>query len=163
MTTINSITLPLLPLPNSVLFPEMVVTVAAETERSRAVLDAARTIAADNDRPELVAVPEHDGDYSSVGVVVRIEQDGPLPGGGEGVVLRVLRRVRIGQGQVNPDGVLLVSVTELEVAPPSAEAAALAEDYRDVATQLLHTIGGRRLAGLLDGLEDPGALADSIG
>ena len=163
MTTINPTTLPLLPLPNSVLFPDMVVTVAIETPGAKSVLTAARALTPDNDRPELVAVPEHDGDFSHVGVVVRIEQDGKLPGGDEGVVMRVLRRVRIGKGEMNLDGVLGVSITEVEAQPASAQASALADDYRKVATELLHTIGGRRLAGLLDGLEDPGALADSIG
>jgi ATP-dependent Lon protease len=162
VSTINTTTLPLLPLPQGLFFPEMVVTVAAESPGARAAFAAAS--AGDGDSPaELVAVPQTGGDYSPIGLVVRIEQQGRLPGGDEGVVLRGLRRVRIGQGESGVDGVLLVSVTEIDEQPVSAEAKALADDYRHVAQELLRLMGGGRMVGLLDGLEDPGALADSLG
>lgn len=162
MSSINTVTLPLLPLPQGIFFPEMVVTIAAESSDARAAFDAAIALAGD-EAAELVAVPQTGGDYSPVGLVVRIEQQGQLPGGGKGVVLRGLRRVRIGQGELGADGVLLVSITELEDAPPTAEAKALADDYRHVAQELLRIMGGGRMVGLLDGLTDPGALADSLG
>lgn len=162
MSTVNTATLPLLPLPQGIFFPEMVVTIAAESPGAKAAFDAASTRAGDGSA-ELVAVPQTGGDYSPIGLVVRIEQQGRLPGGGEGVVLRGLRRVRIGQGELGEDGVLLVSTTEIEEPSPTAEAKALAEDYRHVAQELLKLLGGGRLVGLLDGLEDPGALADSLG
>jgi len=94
VSTINSTTLPLLPIPNGVFFPDMVVTVEAQSPGARAAFEAA----AGTDGKELVAVPQSGGDYSTIGIVVRIEQHGQLPGGGEGAVLRGLRRVRIGQG-----------------------------------------------------------------
>ncbi len=162
VSSINTATLPLLPLPQGIFFPEMVVTIAAESSGARAAFDAALARAGDQ-AAELVAVPQTGGDYSSVGLVVRIEQQGQLPGGGNGVVLRGLRRVRIGQGELGADGVLLVSIAELENAAPTAEAKALAEDYRHVAQELLRLMGGGRMVGLLDGLTDPGALADSLG
>ena len=112
---------------------------------------------------ELVAVPQTGGDYSSIGLVVRIEQQGQMPGGGEGAVLRGLRRVRIGQGETGPDGVLLVTITQLDEGEVTAEAKALAIEYREVATELLRLIGGGRLVGLLDGLVHPGNLADTLG
>lgn len=164
MSTINSTTLPLLPLPQGIFFPEMVVTIAAESPMARAAFAAAnKRVKGDDGSPELVAVPQSQGDYSSIGLVVRIEQQGRLPGGEEGVVLRGLRRVKVGQGESGADGVLFVRVTEIEVEPPTAQAKALAIEYRHVATELLKLMGGGRLVGLLDGLEDPGALADSLG
>lgn len=162
MSTINSTSLPLLPLPNGVFFPEMVVTVAAETEAAQAVFQLASERSGDGPA-ELVAVPTSDGDYSSIGLVVRIEQQGRLPGGGEGAVLRGLRRVRIGQGETGPDGVLLVTITPLDEGETTAEANALATEYHEVAGELLRLIGGGRLAGLLDGIDDPGRLADTLG
>ncbi len=162
MSTINSTTMPILPLPNSVFFPEMVVTIAAESPTARAALDAAEARRGDGPA-ELVAVPQMDGEYLPIGLVVRIEQQGQLPGGLEGAVLRGLRRVRVGQGETGSDGVLLVTITEFDDDEPGSEATALALEYRTVASELLGLIGGGRLAGLLDGLEHPGSLADSLG
>lgn len=84
-------------------------------------------------------------------------------GGSEGAVLRGLRRVRIGQGETGGDGVLHVTVSEIDEGPVTAEAKACAVEYREVATELLRLVGGSRLVGLLDGIEDPGASADTIG
>ncbi len=156
MSTTTSPTLPLFPLPSGVFFPEMVVTVAAERDQARELLARRST------GEELVAVPQRDGVYSTIGVVVRIEQRGKLPGGVDGVVLRALRRVRIGRGEVDDDGTLRVSVSELSAPEPSAEVRALAVKYRAVAEQLLEAIGARRFAAELD-IDDPGALADTIG
>jgi len=159
VSTLNTTTLPLLPIPNGVFFPEMVVTVAAESPGAQA---AFATVAA-SDPKELVAVPQSGGDFSPIGIVVRIEQQGQLPHGGQGAVLRGLRRVRIGQGETSTDGVLHVTITEIDEGMPTAQAKALAIEYRDVATDLLRLVGGRRLVGLLDGVDDPGALADTLG
>lgn len=159
MSTINSTTLPLLPIPNGVFFPEMVVTVAAQSPGARAAFAAA----ANTDGKELVAVPQSGGDYSSIGIVVRIEQQGQLPTGGEGAVLRGIRRVRIGQGETGADGVLHVTVSEVDEGEPTAEAKALAIEYRGTAMELLRLVGGSQLVGMLDGVDDPGALADTIG
>lgn len=140
----------------------MVVTVEAESPSARAAFALAAE-RGDGEPAELVVVPQTGGDYSSIGLVVRIEQQGRLPGGAEGAVLRGLRRVRIGQGETGPDGVLLVTITEVDEGHVTAEAKALAAEYREVATELLRLIGGGRLVGLLDGLEHPGSLADTLG
>ena len=158
MSTINHTTLPLLPLPNGVIFPEMVVTIAAESSRARRVFDAAS--------PELVAVPQRGSDdsptFSTIGLVARVEQQGQLPAGGQGAVVRGLRRVRIGQGETPPDGILHVAVNEIELPEPTAEARAAAEDYRRVANELLQLVGGRQMTGMLDDIDDPGQLADTF-
>lgn len=159
MSTTKTTTLPLLPIPNDVFFPDMVVTVEAQSPGARAAFAAA----AETDGKELVAVPQLGGDYSPIGIVVRIEQQGQLPGGAEGAVLRGIRRVRIGQGETGTDGVLHVTVTEVDEGEPTAEAKALAIEYRGTAMELLRLVGGSRLVGMLDGVEDPGALADTIG
>ena len=158
MSTINNVTLPILPLPNGVIFPEMVVTVAAESPGAKQAFEAAD--------PELVAVPQtgptDNPTYSTIGLIARIEQQGQLPNGANGAVLRGLRRVRIGQGETSPDGVLHVSVTELETPDPTAEARAAATEYKTVANALLKLVGGGRMAGMLDDIDDPGTLADTF-
>ena len=159
MSATKSTTLPLLPIPEGVFFPEMVVTVQAQSPGAQAAFAAA----AGTEEKELVAVPQTGGDYSPVGLVVRIEQHGKLPEGGQGAVLRGLRRVRIGQGETSQDGVLHVTIRELDQSAPTAEDKALASEYREVATELLNIIGGSRLVGMLDGVDDPGALADTFG
>ncbi|MGY6499858.1 MAG: endopeptidase La [Acidimicrobiales bacterium] len=156
MSTTTSRTLPLLPLPSGVVFPEMVVTVAADSDQARRVL-APRQVG-----DELVAVPQRDGVYGTIGVVVRVEQRGQLPGGVDGAVLRALRRVRLGRGEVGADGELLVTADELAVPEVTSEVRALAAAYRGVAEELLAAIGGRRFAAVLD-MDEPGALADTIG
>jgi ATP-dependent Lon protease len=156
VSTTTSPTLPLLPLPTGVFFPEMVVTVAAESDQARSVLGP--RVAGD----EVVAVPQRDGVYDTIGVVARVEQRGQLPGGADGVVLRALRRVRIGRGEVDADGTLRVSIEELPATEVTAEVRSLAVRYRAVAEELLTQIGARRFAAELD-IEDPGSLADTIG
>lgn len=159
MSDTKSTTLPLLPTPDGVFFPEMVVTVQAQSTGAQAAFAAA----AETDEKELVAVPQSNGDYSSIGLIVRIEQTGRVSGGGQGALLRGLRRVRIGQGETSEDGVLHVTVTELDEGEPTAEANDLADQYREVATELLNLIGGSSLVGLLDGVDGPGQLADTLG
>jgi len=163
VSTINSVTLPILPLPNGVIFPDMVVTIAAESPGARNAFDAAARTATDSsDTAEVVAVPQHDDDFSPIGLVARIEQQGQLPNGTRGAVLRGLRRVRIGQGETGPDGVLRVAITELPQPDPTAEARAAAEDYKVNANRLLGLISGNQLTGLLDDIDEPGALADTF-
>ncbi len=162
MSTTNATTLPLLPIPNGIFFPEMVVTVAAESSGAQRAFVAALDRAGDGPA-EVVVVPENGGDFSSIGLLARIEQQGSLPGGGDGVVLRGLRRVHIGRGEAGADGVLFVTTRDVEVAPTSTAARALGQDYRAVVTELLGLMGGGRMVGLLDGIEDPGALADTLG
>ncbi|MBK5222792.1 MAG: endopeptidase La [Acidimicrobiia bacterium] len=150
-------TLPLLPLPHGVVFPEMVLTVAAESDQARHAM-ADRTTG-----DELVAIPQRDGQFGTIGVVVRVEQRGQLANGIDGAVLRAIRRVRIGRGEVAPSGALHVSIDEIDAAAPSDTAHALAREYRVIAEELLDTMGNGRFASMFDGMDDPGQLADTIG
>jgi ATP-dependent Lon protease len=152
--TVESSILPLLPLPNGVLFPDMVVTVVPESDQARSALAGPAT--------EVVAVPVRDGIYAKVGVVARIEQRAENRGRAT-VVLRALRRVTIGGGALGPSGALDVTVDEVSEPPASDEAQQLAARYRQVAGELLEAIGGRRFGAVLAELATPGALADSIG
>src|SRR4051812_21439770 len=92
--------LPLLPLTNGVVLPSMVVTLALETDEARAAAEAAL----EGERL-LLLVPNSDGRFARVGIVARVESAGELPNGTTAVILRGLRRVRIGAGVPAPAGV----------------------------------------------------------
>jgi ATP-dependent Lon protease len=150
-------TLPLLPVTTGVVFPEMVVTIRVESDEARQAVDAAERAGG-----ELVIVPRLAGRFATVGTIARIEQSGPLPGGGLGAVVRGIARARIGQGVVGDTAALWVEVSPVPDAVPTDTVTALARELRTVARELLETIGGRGLTGLVAEARSPGALADTI-
>ncbi len=159
----GSRTLPLLPLRNGVVFPEMVVTIQVESDEARHAVDAA--LAADQElllvpiRPD--SRPAGQGDeYASVGTIARVEQRD----GTDAVVIRAIGRARAGQGTVDADSAaLLVEATEIVDGEITATIRELEDELRDVATRILTRIGGRRLTGILNDVASPGALADTLG
>src|SRR5262245_66550725 len=90
VTETQTLTLPLLPLPNGVVLPQMVVTLAIESAEAAAAVEGAETA----DRLVLL-VPRVDSRYAAVGTVARIESSGELPGGERALVLRGLRRAAV--------------------------------------------------------------------
>ena len=154
-------TLPVLPLPDGVVLPEMVVTIAIQSTEAAAVLEA--TVDG-----RLLLVPKIDGVFATTGVIATVvdRQPGDLETRGERVptvTVRAETRARVGAGVVGSAPVLWVEAHEQRDSAPTAETQALAADYRAAAAALLERIGGRQLAGALRELTSPGALADSIG
>ncbi|HEX5615275.1 MAG TPA: endopeptidase La [Acidimicrobiia bacterium] len=151
--------LPLLPLNTGVVLPQMVVTIALETDEARR---AGRAAAGAGDR--LLLVPRVDGRYAAVGTVAAVESSGDLPGGAPALVVRGLHRARI-SGAAIPDaqGALTVVVESIVDSTTTARATELAREYRALVETILERRGARRLAGLLQGADDPGALADTAG
>ena len=147
---------PVLPT-SGVVLPEMVVTISVDTDEAAKAVSAAAGYDA-----TVVLVPRHGEASQGVGTLARIEQQGPLPGGGEGLVVRGLGRVRVGRGSLGPEGALVVDVTDVPAEVPTPHTEQLASRYRAAATRLLRAIGGSRLARLLGDVVDPGALADTI-
>ncbi len=150
--------LPLLPVNTGVVFPEMVVTIRAESDEARRAVDAAAK--ADD---HLVIVPRSGMRYASVGTVARIEQRAQLPDGTVGIVVRGLHRARVGAAVLSDTPALWVGVTAVPDPVPDTATRTLAAEYREVAEELLATIGGRGMSGLLDDARSPGVLADTIG
>lgn len=155
-------TLPVLPLPDGVVLPDMVITVAIQSDDARAALDAAVA-----DR--LLMVPKlsasEDGAparYARVGVIGRVEDRGELPDGTPAITVRALHRARVGTGVIGATSGLWVEAEHLvdPAATPDQETAAV--DYRAAAANLLAKIGGKRMVATLRDIEHPGALADSI-
>src|SRR5689334_2432289 len=100
---IDTQVLPLLPLTTGVVLPQMVVTLALETDESQQVARAAT-----QGERLLLLVPRIDGRYARVGTVARIENDGELPNGIGALVLRGLYRAVVGVGVPGTGDVLWV-------------------------------------------------------
>ena len=115
----ESLTLPVLPLDDTVLLPGMVVPIrmaGTDGTEVRAAVEAAQAVA-EGEKPRVVMVPRLDGKYARVGVLGVVEQVGRLPGGELAAVVRGTDRVRIGAGTTGPGAALWV---EVEVADAAA-------------------------------------------
>ncbi len=153
-------TLPVLPLPDGVVLPEMVVTVSVQSDEARSALAAATS-------GRLLLVPklssERTDRYARVGVVGQIEDRGTLPDGTPALTVRALHRARVGNGVIGASAGLWVEAESLVDPEPTPDQETLAVEYRAAATNLLDRVGGRRMTGALKEIDHPGALADSVG
>ncbi len=152
---------PLLPT-SGIVLPEMVVTIRLESDEAKTAVKAATD-------QHVVLVPKHPDASQSVGVLTRIEQRGALPGGGEGLVIRGIERVTIGQGSLADNGALIVEITTPESGAGRTDDTVVGEQtadlvarYRAAAGRLLEAVGGGRMTRLLDDVDDPSNLADTI-
>jgi len=162
----ETLSLPVLPLDNSVVLPTMVVPVEISDAEVRAAIEAARMSASSKPgdaKPELLLVPRIGGKYASVGTLAVVEQTGRLPSGEPAAVLRGMSRVRIGTGTVGPGAALWVEGTVMDEPPATTRAQELAREYRTIATSILQKRGAWQVIDVLQNLTDPSALADSAG
>src|SRR5688572_23243387 len=118
-------TLPLLPLPDGVILPSMVVTIALESPEAQAAADAA----AENGG-ELLLVPKVGDRYARVGVLARVESAGALPGGTQALVVRATGRARIGAGVLGTGASLWVAAEPVAEIGPTEEARRLGGELR---------------------------------
>lgn len=155
-------TLPVLPLPEGVILPQMVVTIALESD------EAQRAFAAAEDG-EILLVPRVDGGLADVGALARIESTGTLPGGTTALVVRATGRARVSAGVVGPTAGLWVEADPVAESAPTEEARRLGAELRAAYLALFERRTGRRGRGGLDEalkgipVDDPGALADLAG
>jgi ATP-dependent Lon protease len=161
------LSLPVLPLDDTVVLPTMVVPVDISGAEVRASIEAAR-LSADasgksDAKPQVLLVPRLEGKYSSVGTLGDVEQIGRLPSGEPAAVIRGLARVRIGTGTVGPGAALWVEGTVQDEPATSPRAQELAREYRGVAAAILQKRGAWQVLDALQRLTDPSALADSAG
>jgi ATP-dependent Lon protease len=152
-------TLPLLPLTNGVVLPQMVVTLAVESPEARDAADGA--LAADR---RVLLVPRVGTGYARIGTVARVENEGELPGGGRALVLRGLARAVVGAPVPSEHPGVWVSVEHVtEPTATSGRARELAREYRAVVRGIAERLGSPRFADALSGVDDVGALADTAG
>ena len=74
-------TLPVLTLTSGVVLPQMVLTVALETDEATAAVEAALAGEAKGGNGHVLLVPRIGETHSSVGTIAKIDQAGELPGG----------------------------------------------------------------------------------
>jgi ATP-dependent Lon protease len=162
-TDISSTILPLLPLDDGVILPNMAIAIAITSDEARAAFDDA--LATDGP-PRIVIATRREGQFSPIGVVAELDgQPAMLPGGHRGATIRALHRAELGQGQGEGiGGALRIAVTEhpdpLEVSEHAHE---LAREYRIVIEEILEARGASGIVAFLRTIEHPGALADTAG
>src|SRR6266568_8941090 len=163
----ETLSLPVLPLTDTVVLPTMVVPVDMSDQQIRASIEAAQLSAASADAADAAArvllVPRLDGKYSAIGTLGIVEQVGRLPSGEPAAVIRGISRVRVGVGTVGPGAALWVECTVAEEPEPSARAHELAREYRGLAATILQKRGAWQVVDFLQRIADPSALADSAG
>ncbi len=157
-TTNDTPTLPLLPLTTGVVLPQMVVTLALETDEARAAADAA--IAGDQ---RVLLVPRVDRRYAAVGTIAVIEEAGDLPGGIRALVVRGEKRAVIGTGVPGTGTALWVEAHVVDEPEITERAVELAKEYRAVVENILDARGASGIAEALRGIADPSAMADTAG
>jgi ATP-dependent Lon protease len=139
----------LVPLEDSVVFPNMTVTLAIET----------------GDEQHVLLVPVHDGEYARVGTVAEVTGVLRLPGGGEAVTLNGLHRGIAGVASTGADGRLRVEVEERpDENPPRVKTAELEREYRATVEEILELReADARVRAFVRSITEPGALADTSG
>ncbi|HEY3979306.1 MAG TPA: endopeptidase La [Streptosporangiaceae bacterium] len=164
----ETLSLPVLPLDDTIVLPTMVVPVDTSGSEVRSAIEAARLNASGSDessdaRPQLLLVPRLNGKYSPVGTLATIEQIGRLPSGEPAAVIRGVARVRIGSGTVGAGSALWVEGTVIDEPAATERAAELAREYRGLAASILQKRGAWQVVDALQRITDPSALADSSG
>ncbi|MBA3283370.1 MAG: AAA family ATPase, partial [Acidimicrobiia bacterium] len=155
-TAVSTLTLPVLPLTSGVVLPGMVLTIALETDDAKAAVDAA------GDDGRLLLVPRLDGRHANVGTVASIESRGTLPSGVPALVVRAHDRALLRTAVAGTGTVLWLEAEP--VRPPVTDLAReRATELRAAFRILFEELGGRRLVEVLQGLDEPDALADAAG
>jgi ATP-dependent Lon protease len=141
--------LPLIPLDDSILFPGMSATIAADV----------------GDDQRVFVVPRSDGEYGNVGTVADVVETGRLPGGLAAVTLMGLHRGIGGRARPGPEGKLLIEVDPIHDGTPGDERTPeLEREYRAVVEEILELRGDDgRVAAFLRSISEPGPLADTSG
>ncbi len=137
----------LIPLEDSVVFPNMTVTLTIEV----------------GDEERVFLVPVHDGEYARVGTVAEVAGSMRLPGGGSAISFSGLHRGIAGAAQTGADGRLRVEVDERpDEDPPRVETAELEREYRAVVEEILDLRDADpRIHEFVRAISGAGALADT--
>ena len=159
MSEVKTKILPVLPLGNGVLLPNMVVPLAMETSEAKAAVTAAQ-----GSDGMLMVVARVNGTYAPVGCVAKIVNTGRTPGGIDAIVVKGLHRAVIGSGVPGTGEALWVQYEARRDPDESSERAhELAREYRALVENIVEARGVPEVAEFLRGITEPGALADAAG
>jgi ATP-dependent Lon protease len=139
----------LIPLDDTVVFPNMGITLTIDVGEDERV----------------VLVPRHENEFLEVGTIAEVTEHIRLPGGGRAVAISGEHRALIGAAQTGPNGELRVEVEERpDEVPVDKRTRELEREYRAVVEEILELRGDDgRIAAFLRAIAEPGALADSAG
>ncbi len=139
----------LIPLDDTVVFPNMGITLTVDV----------------GDDERVVLVPRHENEFLEVGTIAEVSDKIRLPGGGRAVSLSGEHRALIGAAETGPGGELRVEVDERpDDVPTDKRTRELEREYRATVEEILELRGDDgRIAAFLRAIAEPGALADSAG
>jgi ATP-dependent Lon protease len=142
-------TLLLVPLEDTVVFPNMNVTLAADVGGEDRVL----------------LVPKHEQEYAKVGTVAEVAEVVRLPGGAQAIAVAGLHRGLVGAAVTDTEGRLRVEVDERpDEIPPAVKTHDLEVEYRAVVEEILELRNADdRISAFVRAIREPGALADTAG
>src|SRR5213595_1645856 len=145
MKVLNSLLL--VPLDDTVVFPNMNITAPVDV----------------GDEERVLLVPRHEGEYAKVGTVAEVAERVRLPGGGSAVTLVGLHRGTAGAAHTDAQGRLRVEVEERpDVEPPRVKTRELEREYRAVVEEILELRGDDgRISAFVRSIGDVGTLADT--
>jgi len=154
MAGTSTVTLPVLPLRNGVVFPHMVVTVGIESDEARQAIAAAQQ--ADG---RLLLIPRTDDGFASVGTIADIQEvsgdDNPT------ALIAGVQRATVGAGQPGEGDVLWVEAFPVEEADAyPAVVDDMVNEYRATVSEIMEQRGIGGAASRILGIDDPGRLAD---
>jgi ATP-dependent Lon protease len=151
--------IPLLPLANGVVLPNMVVTIPLEREEAQSAVAAAR----EGDGLVLL-VPRVAGRYAAVGTVAKLEDSRKLPNGIEVAILQGLHRASVGSAAAGTGPALRVlAQPAADVNPLSETSHVLAREYKALIENLLELRGADQVVQMIHGIDRPSQLADLSG
>ena len=139
----------LIPLDDTVVFPNMGITLTVDV----------------GDDERVVLVPRHENEFLEVGTIAEVSEQIRLPGGGRAVAISGEHRALIGAAQTGPGGELRVEVDERpDEVPVDGRTRELEREYRATVEEILELRGDDgRISAFLRAIAEPGALADSAG
>ncbi|HEX4188786.1 MAG TPA: endopeptidase La [Solirubrobacteraceae bacterium] len=139
----------LIPLDDTVVFPNMGITLTVDV----------------GDDERVVLVPRHDNEFLEVGTIAEVSEQIRLPGGGRAVSISGEHRALIGAAETGPGGELRVEVDERpDEVPVDKRTRELEREYRATVEEILELRGDDgRISAFLRAIAEPGALADSAG
>jgi ATP-dependent Lon protease len=139
----------LIPLDDTVVFPNMGITLTVDV----------------GDDERVVLVPRHENEFLEVGTIAEVSEKIRLPGGGRAVAISGEHRALIGAAETGPSGELRVEVDERpDEVPTDKRTRELEREYRATVEEILELRGDDgRITAFLRAIAEPGALADSAG